>query len=395
MNVRLGNFMSWGYIEAEETFTYALWQEFSKRQESLDEVFAYAATGFDVKSGGETRAITGAFVSAQAFQTLGLRAGMGRTFDEGEERDAAGAPVVLISHRLWERAFSMDPAVLGRPLHVDGKPFTVIGVAPREFFGLVVGQTADIYLPLAAEPYLRGKDAVRTFACFTAANLMLARATSRHKEIAVRVVGVLWRSPPPPSDFPRARFVLEQASTEQANLLDVNWRSWIRVFGGLRIFLAPALGSNRPTLSKRERDHPIAVMRLRRLLLGGQIAATVVLITGAVLFGTTLSNLLTVETGFDRENVLVGQIDLRRSGLSVEARKAFYRDLLARVEQLPLVESASLSYVTPISGWAWQFDVQAQSPDGPRRVHIHYNAVSPDFFTDLPDAAASGTRRTP
>ena len=56
----------------------------------------------------------------------------------------------VISHGYWQRAFGGDAGVLGRTLRVQRIPFTIVGVAPREFFGARVGQAADVWLPLAA-----------------------------------------------------------------------------------------------------------------------------------------------------------------------------------------------------------------------------------------------------
>jgi predicted permease len=125
---------------------------------------------------------------------------------------------------------------------------------------------------------------------------------------------------------------------------------------------------------------PTSVMRARMALLTAQIAITVVLITGAVLFGTTLRNLLTVEMGYNRDNVVLAPMDLRRVRLPEEARPAFYQQMLERVRNLPFTESASLCYVAPISGSTWQFNIRAETTEGWKDVHIHYNAVTPDFF---------------
>ena len=124
----------------------------------------------------------------------------------------------------------------------------------------------------------------------------------------------------------------------------------------------------------------VSVMRVRQLLLTAQIAITLVLLTGAVLFGTTLHNLLTVEMGFNRDNVVLAAIDLRRTRLPEEARAMFYKELLDRMRTLPFADSASMCYVTPISGRTWQWDVRAETAEGWKPIHIHYNAVTPDFF---------------
>jgi predicted permease len=127
-------------------------------------------------------------------------------------------------------------------------------------------------------------------------------------------------------------------------------------------------------------------MRVRRLLLSGQVAITVAITIGAVLFGTTLRNVLSVDMGFDRNNVLLANVDLRHAPVAKPARVRFYTELSDRVRALGPAEAASLCIVTPISGRTWQFGAQVESSGGWQPFHTHYNAVTPEFF------AAFGTR---
>ena len=58
----------------------------------------------------------------------------------------------MISEGYWRRRFAREPSVVGRTIHLSGTPFTIIGVAPPEFFGVEVGRTADIWVPLMMQP---------------------------------------------------------------------------------------------------------------------------------------------------------------------------------------------------------------------------------------------------
>ncbi len=78
------------------------------------------------------RRVTLASVSVGVFEALGVAPRLGRL--PGREELASGAAVVVISHRLWTDAFGRDPDVVGRPLRLDGSPYTVIGVMPAGFF---------------------------------------------------------------------------------------------------------------------------------------------------------------------------------------------------------------------------------------------------------------------
>src|SRR5262245_38439375 len=96
----------------------------------------------------EPVALRAQWTSSGFFELLGVRAALGRTPRPEEER--AGAPrVLLLGHALWRTRFGGDPAVLGRSLTINGEPFTVIGVLPRDFPFLSPG--ADLAAPVALE----------------------------------------------------------------------------------------------------------------------------------------------------------------------------------------------------------------------------------------------------
>ena len=103
MNLRLGNFMSWGWIEGDDSLTYNLWQDLLRRQDVLANPFAYADASFDVVLRGETRTVRGAFLTSEGFRTLGIDAAIGRVFDSSDESAAASVPVAMIGYPLWER----------------------------------------------------------------------------------------------------------------------------------------------------------------------------------------------------------------------------------------------------------------------------------------------------
>ena len=82
-------------------------------------------------AGREPERISCAYVTANFFNVIGLNPQLGRTFTEDEDKPGAPALVVL-SDRLWDRAFKRDPQIIGRVLNFHGAPFTVIGIMPRE-----------------------------------------------------------------------------------------------------------------------------------------------------------------------------------------------------------------------------------------------------------------------
>ena len=87
------------------------------------------------------------FAAHDFFATLGVRAAIGRTFTQEEDRRGAVAVAVLSDH-YWRRVFSADPTVLGRTVTVAGAPATIVGILPRGFRGLYLSEAPDLYLPL-------------------------------------------------------------------------------------------------------------------------------------------------------------------------------------------------------------------------------------------------------
>lgn len=108
---------------------------------------AMGVVSADVTLGGdETRAIGAQFVTANYFSELGAVPLAGRLLVPGDDRADAGAAVVL-SERLWRLRFGSEPAVIGRPVAVNGHAFTVIGIAPDTFVG-PGGGTAEAWIPI-------------------------------------------------------------------------------------------------------------------------------------------------------------------------------------------------------------------------------------------------------
>ncbi len=95
-------------------------------------------------AGREPEQISGALVTANFFQVIGLQPQIGRVFTEEEDR-VGGPQLAVISDRLWQRVFQRDPNVLGRSLNFGNEPYTVVGVMPPQMFS---PRTVDVWFPL-------------------------------------------------------------------------------------------------------------------------------------------------------------------------------------------------------------------------------------------------------
>ena len=122
---------------------------------------AYAELS-DVDSRVDGRLMFGTFVTGNFFQVLGVSAAMGRALTPADDEPLAGQPVMVLSHRGWDRLFARDPAILGRRLLVNGFTFEIVGVMPEGFRGLTVAPD-DYWAPLSmlghVRPIHRGREA--------------------------------------------------------------------------------------------------------------------------------------------------------------------------------------------------------------------------------------------
>ena len=93
------------------------------------------------------------FVSANFFQELGATAAYGRLLSPGSDEAVSALPVVVLGHDFWQRRFGADPEIVGKVVHLNRKPVTVVGVEPYGFPSLD-GKDAEVWLPITQQPYL-------------------------------------------------------------------------------------------------------------------------------------------------------------------------------------------------------------------------------------------------
>jgi len=166
--VMLGSNSMTGGIGSSSTvfgtvFTYASYRELHQRTPWLTGLVASGITGrLDVVPNAQAREPehpSGRFVSGNYFRVLGVPAALGRTFDGSEDATVGASPVVVLSHGYWTRRFAADSSVIGQPMTVDRVAFTIIGVAREGFFGEIVGEAPDLWIPLAMQPAMMPSEA--------------------------------------------------------------------------------------------------------------------------------------------------------------------------------------------------------------------------------------------
>jgi len=129
-------------------FSYPDYVDLHSRTGSFSGLLAYHDDYVSLTGTHRPERIYGAFVTANYFDVLGVQPILGRGFQSGEEDNAGGMPVAVISYSLWQTHFGADPGIIGKPIQINRHPGTIVGVAPRDFQGCKSGLRTDLWFPL-------------------------------------------------------------------------------------------------------------------------------------------------------------------------------------------------------------------------------------------------------
>jgi putative ABC transport system permease protein len=264
---------------------------------------------------------------------------------------------------------------------------------------------------------------VLLIACANLANLMLARASAREREVGVRLalgasrvrllrqmlveslllaaVGALFGAGVAQL---LSRFLVAFLSTQNSPLF-MDLRADWRVFGftaALAVLtcvifgLTPALRCTRvvPSSVLKTAGRGMTSGRerfgLRRVLVVSQVALSLVLLMASLLFVRTLRNLLTLDPGFRSDGIIVASIDITRLNIATDQRQQFKRDLLGRFRALPGIDDAAdTGDIVPISGNSWNENILIAG-DEKRQATPWFSRVSPGYFKTLRTAFLAG-----
>ena len=452
-------------------------------------VLAHSMTELAVRVGDVTEQLNGVAVSANYFDVLGVQAGAGRYFATDEDVPGAPRDVVVISHGFWQRRLGGNADALGQRLLLNGKPYTIIGVAPQHFNGIVRGYRNEFWLPVTSWLALLGYDfiddpgtswldvmarmpghldptqlqarlsaldtplreqkllaaqdrnvivpaaagltaavgslrrplnymlaavaLVLLIACANVTNLLLARASTRQRELAVRIALGGTRGRVARQLFTEA-LVLTCAAGGIGILLAI-WiseglASWptgfgtvdidtsldMRVLGftiaitaltGLLFGTLPALQAARSDLmpAMKERGGRPARVTARSVLVVAQVALSLTLLVGATMLVRTLRNLADVDIGYTTRTALLAEIDLDAQRYEPAAGRAFINQLMARVRALPgVVNASAATAISPTTAGSAISGVDLEGFAGNSDdVGFDYARVEPAFFETL------------
>lgn len=337
---------------------------------------------------------------------------LGRLRDGGT-LEQANAQLAAISPAIFEETVSPN----WQPETVKKYLANTLGASPAEtgFSSLRGDYEKPLWVLLAMTAL------VLLIACANLANLMLARASAREREIAVRLAigasrgrivrqlmaeSVLLAAAGAAAGAVLARWLsagLVAYLTTDANRLFVDVSTDMRVLAftsALALLtcmlfgLAPALRATHiaPGAAMKTGGRGVTANRerfgLRRFLVVTQMAFSVVLLAGALLFMGTLRNLMTVDPGFRPDDLIVLDLDMRRAGFPEERRLEIRRDILERLRRLPGVVAAGQAAIVPMSGSGWN---QTVLVDGGKQQDLcYFNRVSPGYFTAMATPVVSG-----
>ena len=264
---------------------------------------------------------------------------------------------------------------------------------------------------------------VLLIACANLANLMLARASARQREIAVRLalgasrwrllrqllaeslllagVGAAFGTWLASS---LSRVLVSLVSTEGDPWfvdLQLDWRMLAFTAGlagvtCLLFGLAPALRASHtsPGMVMKANSRGMTASRerfgLRRALVMTQIALSLVLVVGALLFARSLRNLLNVDAGFQPGGILITGMDFQQLKLPVERIVPFRRELLERIRAIPGVESAAEANIVPLGGMGWSNSTWMDGGDSRRHKNTNFSRVSSGYFKTMATPLLAG-----
>lgn len=143
----------------QKFFTNPVWEQLRERQDVFSGIFAYGRWAFNVAKAGEAHNVTGQYVSGQYFETLGVRAAIGRTLTASDDRPGCAGTAVL-SYGFWQREYGGRKDRIGKTISIDDHPFVIVGVAQPGFTGIEVGSSVDVLVPICAEKIVHGEQSL-------------------------------------------------------------------------------------------------------------------------------------------------------------------------------------------------------------------------------------------
>src|SRR5580698_8395201 len=139
-------------------FSYLDLRDLSERTQTFSGLLGYHDDYMSLTGAAKPERLYGALTTANYFDVLGVRPILGRTFLPEEGPPGAGAAVIVIGYAVWHNHFAGDPQIVGKTIQINRHPYSVIGVAPRDFTGCAPGLRAELWIPLSMDRDVWGGD---------------------------------------------------------------------------------------------------------------------------------------------------------------------------------------------------------------------------------------------
>jgi predicted permease len=490
-------------------FTYPDFESMRDGQQSFVGITAANIAPMSLTGKGKPERVWGMVASANYFDLLGVRPILGRGFLPEEDTKPGGAPVAVISYRLWQTHFGANPDVVGQTLEINQHPYTIVGVTPAVFQGSQTGLRSEIWIPIMMEEQLmpqgdlihdhhyfwltalgrlkpgvrpeqaqeemtlrlkreaknypeehKGHDSVSVYplwrnpfganqflstllpmlmtiaglvlllACANVANLMLVRSVVRRREIAIRLslganrwrlvrqllveslilalAGGLvafaitfWTAGTfmkfiPKTDFPISLGMRVDHTVLLATMV-------ISVLTGVIFGILPALrasGEAPIAVLKEDTGSASGGMRKARLasaLVVAQISLSLLLLICAGLFIRSFMSAQQINPGFNPHNVLIATYDLFTGGYSEASGVEFDRQLVAKLEAQPGIQSVALSSRVPLGfgGGSTAVNPEGYVSQANESMETQVAIVTPNYFQTLQIPLVKGRDFTP
>jgi predicted permease len=496
---------------ADNALSYPMYRDFREHNSVFTDMFCRYQEHVSLGYQGHTERVISELVSGSYFPVLGVGAAVGRTLTPDDDRVPNGHPVLMLSYSYWKSHFAGDPSITGKIVVMNGHNYKVIGVAQKDFDGMELGYSTQVFLPImmredampmleepnftnrrlrwvhaygrlkpgvtrrqaeaSLQPFFhamlemevkeaafnnasaevrkrflksvievwpgsQGRSDLRQelntplwalmaitggvllIACANVASLLIARATSRQKEIAIRLalgagrvrimrqLGVeslllssiggglglllaLWTDRLLMALLPSDTISLQLSTTPDLRVL--GFTIGVSLLTGILFGLFPALQGTRPDVAPTLKDQVGGIVgsgaqvRFRKGLVVAQVSLSLLLLVGAGLFVGSLRNLRELGPGFSTSNLVSFNLDPSTNGYSTENAKAFYRRLVEEVNSVPGVQSTGLAGKRILDGDGWDFWITVEGHRlKPNEVPDAYaNSISPGYLATL------------
>ena len=479
------------------TSSYPDLTDYRQKNRSFSEVIGFELVGVDmsVNNTAPVERVWGLIATENYFDVLGVNPALGRVFHEEQNQAQNSDPYIVLGNGFWKRRFGGRPDAVGKTVHINGHPFTVIGVAPAEFHGTIVGIDAEYFVPMMMQPealpgesltdrnptfvhmmgrlksgvtieqaqaematlagnlareypdasagvgisvvpvwkahygvqdFLRGVLGflmvvamfVLLIACVNVANLLLARATTREEEMAIRaalganrvslirqllveslllagaggaagVMLALWGVKLLSFFAPASHLPIALSAGVDGPVL--GFTVALTVVTGVVFGLAPALRGSRTDLNASLKQGGRRVggtsgARLRSTLVIAEVVLATVLLVTAGLLVRSVQNAEKQGPGFRTDHIALAAYDLKASGYSGSQASLFFERLADNLRGQPGIEAVTLERYVPLwfTGRSYTpVEIEGYTPQRNEDMGIDLNVVGTEYFQAL------------